>query len=84
MTGINLLDPLRTVERASHDFIADIRPDLTGNAYFNYLRWNEPDRVRTAFTKEKFYRLQTIKRRYDTRNVFHANLNIKPLSPVRA
>jgi FAD/FMN-containing dehydrogenase len=47
--------------------------------YVNYMQADEPiERVRGAFGAEAFERLQTLKRRYDPKNVLRRNQNIPP------
>ena len=55
------------------------KPFTNGRVYVNYIGAGEsPDRVRAAFSPEKFARLSTIKRKYDPTNVFRLNQNIPP------
>ncbi len=55
------------------------RPFTNGRVYVNYIGAGEaPDRVRAAFSAEKFARLASIKRQYDPTNVFRLNQNIPP------
>jgi len=55
------------------------RPFTNGRVYVNYIGAGEaPDRVRAAFSKEKFARLVDVKRKYDPKNVFRMNQNIPP------
>lgn len=45
----------------------------------NYMPSDEPaDRVRAAYSPEKFERLRTIKRAWDPGNLFRFNQNIPP------
>ncbi len=56
-----------------------VKPFGTGRVYLNYIGAGEPiDRVRAAFSPEKFARLATVKRQYDPTNVFRMNQNIPP------
>jgi FAD/FMN-containing dehydrogenase len=56
------------------------KPFTTGRVYVNYIDASDaPDRVRAAFSPEKFARLTEIKRKYDPSNVFRMNQNISPV-----
>jgi FAD/FMN-containing dehydrogenase len=56
-----------------------VKPFTNGRVYVNYIGAGEsPDRVRAAFSPEKFARLASIKRKYDPTNVFRMNQNIPP------
>ncbi len=58
---------------------AAIEPWAVSGGYFNYMQADEPiERVRAAFGRESFERLQTLKRRYDPDNVLRRNQNIPP------
>jgi FAD/FMN-containing dehydrogenase len=55
------------------------KPFTTGRVYVNYIGAGEAsDRVRAAYSPEKFARLSSIKRKYDPMNVFRINQNIPP------
>jgi FAD/FMN-containing dehydrogenase len=55
-----------------------MRPYARGT-YVNYLGVGDaPDRVRDAYSPEKYARLAALKREYDPDNVFHRNQNIAP------
>ena len=48
-------------------------------AYVNYLGVGDaPDRVRAAYSPQKYARLAALKRQYDPENVFRFNQNIPP------
>jgi FAD/FMN-containing dehydrogenase len=58
---------------------AAIEPWAVSGGYFNYMQADEPiERVRAAFGRESFERLQTLKRRHDPDNVLRRNQNIPP------
>jgi FAD/FMN-containing dehydrogenase len=58
---------------------AAIEPWAVSGGYFNYMQADEPiERVRAAFGRGSFERLQTLKRRYDPNNVLRRNQNIPP------
>jgi FAD/FMN-containing dehydrogenase len=55
------------------------KPFTNGRVYVNYIGAGEAsDRVRSAYSPEKFARLASIKRKYDPMNVFRINQNIPP------
>ena len=55
------------------------KPFTNGRVYVNYIGAGEAaDRVRAAYSPEKFARLASIKRKYDPMNVFRINQNIPP------
>jgi FAD/FMN-containing dehydrogenase len=58
---------------------AALEPWSFGGGYANYMQADEPvERVRAAFGREAFERLQALKRRYDPGNVLRRNQNIPP------
>jgi FAD/FMN-containing dehydrogenase len=62
-----------------------MRPHATGaGGYLNAMMGDiEEDRVRAAYGPAKYERLARIKAEYDPDNVFHHNINIKPvLQPI--
>ncbi len=50
----------------------------TGEVSYNFLRGDQQARVLSAFSAQKYARLQMLKRRYDPKNTFHLNINIPP------
>jgi FAD/FMN-containing dehydrogenase len=52
-------------------------PFATGSVYVNFLTQDESDRVRDAYG-ENYERLVALKNKYDPKNVFGVNQNIKP------
>ncbi len=56
-------------------------PFSTGAVYVNFLTQDEGDRVRAAYGRN-YDRLGAIKNRYDPRNLFRVNQNIRPVSLV--
>ena len=61
------------------DFWQDVQRHSTGRMYLNFPGHGEGDNlVRDAFGAATYARLQTIKRKYDPRNLFHMNQNILP------
>jgi FAD/FMN-containing dehydrogenase len=58
---------------------AAIEPWSVSGGYANYMQADEPlERVRAAFGLGSFARLQTLKSRYDPKNVLRRNQNIPP------
>ena len=55
-----------------------MRPHTTGGAYLNFLGDEGDGRVRAAFGRMKYARLQALKTRYDPDNLFRLNQNITP------
>lgn len=73
------IDDLAKATRQAFDMVSGAAGDVfTGEAYYNFLRWNEKERVPRAFGEAQFRRLGEIKARYDPDNVFSLNLNIAP------
>jgi FAD/FMN-containing dehydrogenase len=61
------------------DFWQDMQRHSTGRMYLNFPGHGEGDSiVRNAFGAATYARLQTIKRKYDPRNLFRMNQNILP------
>jgi FAD/FMN-containing dehydrogenase len=50
---------------------------LAGGAYVNMMMDEGTDRIKAAY-RDNYDRLVTVKNRYDPRNLFHFNQNIKP------
>ncbi len=60
-------------------FWADMQRHSTGRLYLNFPGHGEgANLVRDAFGGEAYARLQTVKRKYDPKNLFHMNQNISP------
>jgi FAD/FMN-containing dehydrogenase len=59
-------------------FSKSIQQYATGQLYFNFLADIEEDQVKAAFGNEKYGRLAALKNRYDPKNFFRINQNIKP------
>ena len=58
---------------------AAIEPWSVSGGYANYMQADEPlERVRAAFGRDSFVRLQALKSRYDPDNVLRRNQNIPP------
>jgi len=52
-------------------------PYASGGAYVNFLTQEEGDRIRSAYGPN-YDRLVAVKTKYDPRNLFHVNQNIRP------
>lgn len=61
--------------RAVHDAMSRF---TTGGVYVNYLGEEGEDRVRAAYGAEAYARLVALKDKYDPRNLFSRNQNIRP------
>jgi FAD/FMN-containing dehydrogenase len=61
-------------------FFRDAAEYATGGAYVNFLTEEETDRIRAAYGPN-YDRLVEVKTKYDPKNLFHFNQNIKP-APV--
>ncbi|MGC0334843.1 FAD/FMN-containing dehydrogenase [Streptomyces sp. SAI-170] len=61
---------------AARAFAAAMRPFGTGASYLNFTP--EADRVRDAYSEDKYARLVALKNTYDPINLFRLNHNIRP------
>jgi len=57
----------------------DLHPYSMGGAYVNFMMDEGQERVQATY-RENYGRLASIKARYDPKNLFHVNQNIKPAS----
>jgi FAD/FMN-containing dehydrogenase len=65
--------------RWTRDFWTAIQPYSTGGGYVNFFSADEgEDRVKAAYSSEKYERLVALKNKYDPDNFFRLNQNIKP------
>lgn len=53
-------------------------PFMADAVYVNYLGDDHQERIRSAYSAEKFQRLEALKKKYDPRNLFRLNPNIRP------
>jgi FAD/FMN-containing dehydrogenase len=65
----------------ARELFKEATPFATGAVYVNFLTQDEGDRVRAAYGRN-YDRLGAIKNRYDPRNLFRVNQNIRPVSLV--
>jgi FAD/FMN-containing dehydrogenase len=59
------------------DYWAAVHPHSAGGAYVNFMMDEGDDRIRATYGKN-YGRLAKIKKRYDPKNLFRVNQNIKP------
>lgn len=66
------------------DYYDDIHPYSAGGAYINFMMGDEgEDRIKATY-RDNYTRLAQIKKRYDPKNLFRVNQNIKPTSKTKA
>jgi hypothetical protein len=63
------------------DFSTAMRPFCTSGSYLNYEAELNPEQIQSAFSPGKYKRLVDLKNKYDPRNVFRGNQNIRPDAP---
>lgn len=77
------MDP-RDTDRSiawARETYAAVRPFLGTTRYLNYLDHDEPGDPAAQVYGPNLTRLRELKARYDPENLFHLNLNIKPMPP---
>jgi hypothetical protein len=57
-----------------------LHPYSQGGAYVNFMMDEGQERVQSTY-RDNYARLRLVKARYDPRNVFHVNQNIRPAAP---
>jgi FAD/FMN-containing dehydrogenase len=62
----------------TREFEIAMRPFSTGGVYVNFLGEEGEDRIRAAYGTAKYDRLVALKNKYDPKNFFRLNQNIKP------
>ena len=60
------------------EYFDDLHPYSTGGAYVNFLMEEGQDRVRASY-RDNYDRLVEIKSRYDPKNLFRVNQNLRPV-----
>jgi len=53
-------------------------PYATGGVYVNFMTQEETDRIQAAYKPAVWKRLVEVKNKWDPKNIFHMNQNIKP------
>ena len=61
----------------ARDYFNALHPHSAGGAYVNFMMEEGVDRIRATHGKN-YARLAKIKKRYDPKNLFRVNQNIKP------
>jgi FAD/FMN-containing dehydrogenase len=59
------------------DYYAALAPHSMPGGYVNFMAGDDQDKVRDSY-KGNYQRLASIKKKYDPKNLFHMNQNIKP------
>jgi len=62
----------------SRAFFNATAPDATGGVYVNFMPEDETDRIPAAYKPEVWNRLVEVKNKWDPKNLFRMNQNIKP------
>ena len=70
--------PLEELARDTQKAYNSLGKVYTGETSYNFLRGDQQNRVRDAFSVAKYERLQAIKQHYDPTNFFSLNMNILP------
>jgi FAD/FMN-containing dehydrogenase len=66
-----------TITTWARDYWTALHPYSAGGAYVNFMMDEGEDRVKATYGNN-FSRLQKVKKKYDPRNLFRVNQNIKP------
>jgi FAD/FMN-containing dehydrogenase len=66
-----------TITTWARDYWTALHPYSAGGAYVNFMMDEGEDRVKATYGNN-FARLQKVKKKYDPRNLFRVNQNIKP------
>ena len=64
----------------ARDLFDQLTPHATGGVYVNFMPEDEAQRVSAGAYGPNFDRLATLKAKYDPKNLFHMNQNIRPAS----
>ena len=66
-----------TITTWARDYWTALHPHSAGGAYVNFMMDEGEDRVKATYGKN-FGRLQKLKKKYDPKNLFRSNQNIRP------
>jgi UDP-N-acetylenolpyruvoylglucosamine reductase len=66
-----------TITKWARDYWTALHPHSAGGAYVNFMMEEGEDRIRATYGKN-YERLTKVKKKYDPRNLFRVNQNIKP------
>ena len=66
----------------TREFTNAMRPFTTGSVYLNFVPEIEDQVTQSAFRDAKFEQLAELKTKYDPRNFFRLNNNIRPTAPA--
>ena len=67
----------QAISQWTRDYWSELHPTSVGATYVNFLMDEGDERVRASYGGN-YDRLAQVKRRYDPKNVFHVNQNIRP------
>jgi len=65
-------------EQWTESVFEGLKPSGTGKVYVNFMDNEGEDRVADAYSNMSFKKLKKIKSKYDPKNLFRSNQNIKP------
>lgn len=68
----------KKITKWAKDYYNALHPFSAGGAYINFMMDEGPERVKASY-KDNYDRLVKIKSKYDSKNLFRVNQNIKPL-----
>jgi len=68
----------KTQEQWTESVFQSLKPLGTGKVYVNFMDNEGEDRVADAYSNMSFKTLKKIKSKYDPKNLFRSNQNIKP------
>lgn len=79
-------DPVNNeiITKWTRDYYDAFHKFSAGGAYVNFMMDDEGDERIKATYRENYNRLARIKKRYDPKNLFRTNQNIKPTSKIKA
>ena len=76
--GVGQAEDREQITKWAKDYWAALHPHSAGGAYVNFMMEEGEDRVKATYG-ENHKRLAKVKARYDPKNLFHVNQNIKPV-----